>query len=218
VLAGCGASGPDDLLSGVPDPVQQVLRKVALTELRDWDAAIGGGFKQDMDAAGYEKTDPMLLQLVNSHGVNGKEAALLARLLQAVAITERTESRRFAVVGLAVRAGAIDETRVRDAVGSNDVTALDQICREAETAYDGTLDGFVEVYRHYHGYTALTRPKVGINDCLDLEPLLYFDASDPEQMYATGEDLWATVVNLAFEGRAVDVKPIAKARDEDAAV
>jgi hypothetical protein len=207
VVAASEAAAAGDVVKGMPDYVAKVIRKVAVEHLRDWDAAIGEGFRGDMDAAGYEKTDPVLLELVKAEGVEGKDAKLLARLLQAIAITESDESRRFALVGLAVRAGAIDEARVpRDMVGVD----LDAICKEAEQNYQGSLNGFVQIYRHYHGYTALARPKVGINDALDLDPLLYFDSSDAEQHYVTGEDLWLKVVNLAFEGRAIDVKPIAK--------
>jgi hypothetical protein len=207
VVAASEAAASNDVVQGMPEAVANVVRKIAVEHLRDWDAAIGEGFRKDMDAAGYEKTDPVLLELVKAEGIEGKDAKLLARLLNAIAITESDESRRFAIVGLAVRAGAIDEARVpRDMVGVD----LGAICREAEEHYQGTLDGFVQIYRHYHGYTALKRPKVGINDALDLDPMLHFDAGDPEQRYVSGEDLWVTVVNLAFEGRAIDVKPIAK--------
>lgn len=210
VLAAHRASTPNELLRGVPDPIQRVLRSVKIEAVKDWDVAVGRGFKREMDAAKYEKTDPVLLELVKAEGIEGKEAQKLARLLQAIAITERPHSRRFALAGLAVRAGAIDEARLQAAIERNSIDDLDEICREAEAAYDGSLDGFIDVYRHYHAVTALRRPNAGLNDCLDLEPLLYFDAHDPEQVYVTGEDFWVTVVNLAHPNRALDVKPIAR--------
>lgn len=207
VVAASDAPSAQAVVSGMSDHVAKVVRRISVEDLRDWDATVGQGFRTEMNAAGYEKTDPVLLELVKAEGIEGKEAQLLARLLHAISITEGDESRRFALVGLAVRAGAIEEARVpRDMVGVD----LDAICKEAEQHYTGTLNGFVQIYRHYHGYTALARPKVGVNDALDLDPLLYFDADDPEQHYVTGEDLWLKVVNLAFDGRAIDVKPIAK--------
>jgi hypothetical protein len=206
IVAASDAATSDAVVKGMPDVVAGVIRTIAIEHLRDWDAAVGQGFKQDMDAAGYDKVDAGLLERVRAQGIEGAGAKQVARLLQAITITEGDNSRRFTIVGLAIRAGAIAETCVpRDMLGVD----LETICHEAEEHYRGGLDGFVQIYRHYHAYCAQARPAVGVNDALDLDPFLYFDAGDAEQRYVTGEDLWVNIVNRAFVGRAIDVKPIA---------
>jgi hypothetical protein len=215
VTAARSAAGPDQLAKGVPDPVAQALRSVKVADLRSWDSSVGSHFKGEMDTL-YTEADPVLLKLVKAEGVVGKEADTLARLLQAIVLTESPQARRFAIAGLAVRAGIINENRLRDAVEGADTRALDALCKEAAERYDGSLDGFINIYRHYHGVTAVRRPSAGLNDCLDLDPLLYFREGDPEFCYVTGEDFWLEVVNLAFAGRAIDVKPIARRPAQEA--
>jgi len=209
VTAGRAAENPQQLASGVPDAIGRVLRTVRVADLRSWKDEVGESFKSAIDTA-YQKVDPVLLALVNAEGITGHQANKLASLLQAMVATEGDESRRFALVGLAIRAGAISESDAREAVTANDMERVREQCSTAEALYDGSLDGFVRTYRHYHGYCAIRRPQAGMNDALDIDPLLYFRQDEPSQLYVTGEDLWVVVVNLAFPGRALDVKPIAR--------
>ena len=154
---------------------------------------------------------PKFRELAQEAGFIGHDAAQMARLLTAVMITEDPFSRCFSIVGFATRAGLVQEselTILKNPTG-HDKEALAQMTtlwERAKSVYDGSLDGLVEIYIHYHGYLAATGSSGQLNDCLDLEPFVYFRPDDCNQKYVTGEDKWLKVARLVDESRAIDAK------------
>lgn len=78
----------------------------------------------------------------------------------------------------------------------------------ATNAYNGSLEAFVSVYLEYHAYTATERSQVGHNDCLDLDPLVYFRQEDLNQHYVTAENLWLKIVGKLYPNRVLNARDL----------
>lgn len=203
-----------DLERGLLQPVSQTVLRLGLQALAGWDRATGESFKKEMDGQ-YGKLDPNLRLVAQRLGMTGKEVALFVRDAQA-ATAHTTDASKYALVGLAARAGIVDEARLRAVKAERDLADL---CDEVQEAYDGTLDGFLRVYTEYHAECATNgRGSVGQNDALDLDPFVYFRASDETQHYASAEKLWLRIVNRATPGRSIDIAEVTRRASEEPAL
>lgn len=202
------AASAEELQRAVPDLAQQVIRTVNITRLGAWDQEVGAYFARELGDA-HVRPDPVAKQLAKDAGAKRHEAAMLARQLAAVAIARSSETRDFALIGLAGRAGLLQEEALTELAELEPAAAgarVRELATTAQEAYDGRLGGFVEVYVHYHSYLAWTGRSAGQNDCLDLDPFVYFDLENAAQKYVSGEKMWLKVVRLVDANRAVDAR------------
>lgn len=99
------------------------------------------------------------------------------------------------------------------ALAATDVnTEIAALHARVAPSYDGSLDGFLDVYAEYHARCSTERQNVGSNDALDLDPLVYFRQADAGQIYVTGEKFWLDVVGAVAPGRVLDAHALVRGR------
>jgi len=211
--AGLQAADAAELATAVEDLTARLRRSVDIQRLRLWDSQTGQFFSTQVGTQ-YARVDPKLKTMAREAGFERHDAAQVARLLRAVQITENPLSRRLALLGLAARGGLVPEAELAALLApgvpeQEALRGLEELYDRAESVYDRSLDGFIEVYVHYHGYLAATGRTGGQNDCLDLDPFVYFSVSDRAQKYVSGEDMWLKIVRLVDPHRSIDAKACA---------
>jgi hypothetical protein len=202
------ANSVADLEAALPDALRAGSNAPSLQRMREWDKVTAQNFVNEMGNT-YARVDPAYREVAKEAGLQGHDAATAARLMRAVAVTVDPIARMATLVALACRAGLISDADLQAALASETAApSLTELVKQAGEKYDGTLDGFIETYVHYHGYLAATGRATGVNDCLDLEPFMHIGKA--AKIYASGETMWLRIAELASPGSSRNIREIAR--------
>ncbi len=191
---------------GFFSPIDKGIVKLHPERIVDWKKELSSHFSQAVVNGNKGMRDLFLSEVEKLNlGWNERQEKSFVEVLNAMSSQEALE-REYAIMGLAIRAGALEFESAMKALSTG---TGEQLRKQAVDMYNGLLDGFIKVYQEYQSRMSKRGTQPEKNALFDMEFFLHLDAHGSPLTFVTQEDLWVEVGREALPGRVISLADIA---------